>query len=484
MGAREPLAKSIRFPPTARNRPPRGHILLLDPRHVSAGAQSEEHAASLALQAEGHTVTSIVSCKEALAYARSGDIDLLMADTGLPDLAPGELLHRVHRLDPDLPVVIMTDSGDIESAVTCIRQGAFDYLPRPLRLSRVLTTVNNALEQRRLRGEVKVLRKQAGSRDSFGALIGRSEAMQTVYRRIAKIAPHGTTVLILGESGTGKEMVAREVHSRSPVSGGPFVAVNCGGVPRDLIESELFGHEKGAFTGAGDQRDGLFQAASGGTLFLDEIGAMPLPQQASLLRVLEKKEIRRVGGVRTLEVEVRLIAATNSDLDSAMEAGTFRQDLYYRLSRMIINLPPVRDRVEDIPVLCTHFLARCCEEHGRPLRRLSPQALDILCNRTWPGNVRELENVIEQAVLFSRSEVIKPGDLPFRREEDRRPEPLTLDDVAREHIKTVLARTAGNMLKAARILGIPRPTLYHRMRKLGLSVDPSRPTPVRRAPRA
>jgi DNA-binding NtrC family response regulator len=247
--------------------------------------------------------------------------------------------------------------------------------------------------------------------------------------------------------------------------------VNCGGVPGDLIESELFGHERGAFTGAAAAHDGLFHAAVGGTLFLDEIGAMPLPQQSSLLRALEKKEIRRVGGTRTFRVDVRVIAATNTDLDQAMEAGKFRQDLYYRLSRMIIHLPTLRERVEDIPVLCSHFVARYCASHGRSARRLSTQALDVLCNRVWAGNVRELENAIEQAVMFSQGDTIKPADLPFHKDESRRTEPQSLDDIMRDYIKSVLARTAGNKLKAARILGIPRPTLYHRMRKLGLKTD-------------
>jgi len=449
--------------------------LLLDPANEPPPGSNEANPIALALQAEGHTVASLAKGSDVVAAARKGEADLLLACSHPPDLRVADLLDRVHAVDPDFPVVILTNNGEIEAAMDCFRQGAFDYLPKPLRLSRLITTVGNALEQRRLRHEVTVLRKQAGSRDAFGQLIGRSEAMQSVYRRITKIAPHDTTVLILGESGTGKEMVAREVHKRSPMTAGPFIAVNCGGVPGELIESELFGYERGAFTGAGQQHDGLFHAASGGTLFLDEIGAMPLPQQSSLLRALEKKEVRRVGSVATSRVEVRVIAATNSDLDAAMEAGTFRQDLYYRLSRMIINLPPLRDRVEDIPLLSAHFLSRCREEHGRPPRRLSPQVLDILCNRSWPGNVRELENVMEQAVLFARSEVIKPSDLPFHHPQDRRPEPMTLDDVAREHIRAVLARTAGNMLKAARILGIPRPTLYHRMRKLGLKVEPLRP---------
>jgi DNA-binding NtrC family response regulator len=296
--------------------------------------------------------------------------------------------------------------------------------------------------------------------------------MQTVFRRIAKIAPHHSTVLILGESGTGKEVVAREIHRRSPMADGPFIAVNCGGVPGELIESELFGHERGAFTGATQTRDGLFVAAVGGALFLDEVGAMPIPQQASLLRSLERKEIRRVGGTQTIEVNVRVIAATNTDLEQAMEAGLFRQDLYYRLSNMIINLPSLRERVEDIPLLGAHFLSIYAREHGRPPRRFSPQALDLLCNRHWPGNIRELQNVVEQAVLFSRDEMIKPVDLPFNAGGHEEKKPQTLRDVEREHIRAVLARTAGNKLKAARILGIPRPTLYHRMRKLGLETDP------------
>jgi two-component system response regulator HydG len=311
-------------------------------------------------------------------------------------------------------------------------------------------------------------------------LIGRSEAMKTVFNRIAKIAPQNTTVLILGESGTGKEVVAKEIHQRSPVAAGPFIAVNCGGVSGELIESELYGHERGAFTGAAQAHDGLFHAAQGGTLFLDEIGAMPLAQQASLLRALEKKEIRRVGGTRTFQVDLRVIAATNNDLDQAMEAGLFRQDLFYRLSRMIIHLPSLRERVDDIPVLSSHFIRRYCKEHARPLRKLSYEALDILCNRTWRGNVRELENVIEQAVFFSRRELIKPTDLPIPRSETVRAQLKTLDEVMREHIASVLAHTAGNKRKAAAILGIARPTLYHRMKRLGLEGAPGDPGPRRR----
>ena len=455
-----------------------GRILLLGVPGEAGAADAVAPAAESALQSIGHQVTRLSTGKEALSLARKREVDLVVAESRLPDLDAADLLERVHQIDPEIPVIILTECGDIDTAIECIRRGAFDYIARPLNLGSVIEAVNSALD-RRMRPEPAVARPPSDSRDSFGMLIGRSEAMKTVFSRIAKIAPQSTTVLILGESGTGKEMVAKEIHQRSPVAGGPFIAVNCGGVTGELIESELYGHERGAFTGAAQAHNGLFHAAQRGTLFLDEIGAMPLAQQSSLLRALEKKEIRRVGGTRTFHVDVRVIAATNNDLDQSMEAGLFRPDLFYRLSRMIIHLPSLRERVEDVPLLCEHFIKRYCKEHSLPLRKLSYQALELLCNRTWRGNVRELENVIEQAVFFSRRELIKPTDLPIPRDESAHTELRTLDEVMRAHIVSVLAHTAGNKLKAARILDIPRPTLYHRMKRLGLEDTPQEPGPRR-----
>ena len=422
-----------------------------------------------ALALEGHEVLCAASSSEALARLAERPVDLVLTDLWMKPVGGLDLLREVHKQSPETLVIIMTGRADVDTAVASIKEGAFDYVTKPFDLRKLTLDVAKALERKRLEEDLEVLTQRLHGRSRLGSLIGRSPRMQEIFNAIERVAPTRSTVLLLGESGTGKELVAREIHQHSPRKPGPFIAVNCGSLPATLLEGELFGHEKGAFTGAERDKVGLFEAASGGTIFLDEIGTTTPQTQVGLLRVLQEHEVRRVGGTQTRKVDVRVIAATNVDLDRAMEEGTFRPDLYYRLSAVTLGLPPLRERPEDIPLLAEHLLRDICRRLGKPPRTLSPRLLEALSAHTWPGNVRELANVLEQAVIFSNRPVLRPHDVALAQAQPGRAEQTeTLEALERRHIQRVLHLTAGNKLRAARMLGIPRASLYRRIRRYGL----------------
>ncbi|HEY3176856.1 MAG TPA: sigma-54 dependent transcriptional regulator [Candidatus Polarisedimenticolia bacterium] len=422
------------------------------------------------LTSEGYVVETALSGEQAIRMAQEDPFDIVLSDLRMPSMDGLDLLKEFAEIDPELPVIILTGHGDIASAVDSIKQGAYDYLTKPLHVHKLVITVEKALERRQLRASIDLLQKQIHGRDRLGALIGTCPPMQQIFQKIDHVAPTNSTVLILGESGTGKEMVAKEIHRMSPRHDKPFVALSCSNLPQTLLESELFGHERGSFTGATACKPGLFEAAQGGTIFLDEIASTSIQTQAGLLRVLQEREVRRVGSNLSRKVDVRVVAATNLDLDRAMEEGAFRADLYYRLSSVVLMLPKLSGRVEDIPLLAAHFLQKACENLRKPPRRLSPRAMELLTGYSWPGNVRELENVIEHAVIFSPREVIRPKDLSRSVAGLLRDgHPDTLVELEKRHIGEILKRTSGNKVHAARILGIPRSSLYRKIKRFDLA---------------
>jgi DNA-binding NtrC family response regulator len=425
------------------------------------------------LRDEGYAVEEAGNGWEALEKARQQSFDLALVDLKMPGPEGMIVLDAIARTSPETLVVIITGYATVESAVQAMKLGAFDYLAKPFKLDQVRLVVRRATEQKRLRDENRRLRQEVESYHRFEQLIGRSRAMQEVFRAIEKAAPTPSTVLICGETGTGKELVARALHQRSDRAGSPFVALSCGALAESLLESELFGHVKGAFTGATADREGVFEAADRGTLFLDEIGDVPPPVQVRLLRALQEREIQRLGETRIRKVDVRLVAATHKDLEAEKAAGRFREDLYYRLHVMKVEIPPLRSRKEDIPLLVEHFLDKYSRELGKPVQGVSEAALELLAAHDWPGNVRELENAIERAViLLEPGQALGPEHLPLERA--RLPqapgEGATLKEIERQHIVRVLKQTEYHQGRAARILGIGRRTLYRKIREYGIEV--------------
>ncbi|HOC38556.1 MAG TPA: sigma-54 dependent transcriptional regulator [Thermodesulfobacteriota bacterium] len=420
------------------------------------------------LARHGFSVTTCIRGWEALEKAGQDVYDLVISDIRMPGMTGLDLLKSIRSLSPDTYVILMTAFGSVDSAVASMKQGAYDYITKPFKMDEFVILVRKALEEQKLRQEVKTLRAEVQHKYSFGNIIGKSQPMQEVYTLIKRVAFHKTTVLITGQSGTGKELVAKAIHYNSPRSDFPFVVVNCSAIPETLLESELFGHVQGAFTGAISSRKGLFEEAERGSVFLDEVGNIPPSIQVKLLRVLQEREIRRLGGAENIKVDVRLIAATNVDLYEEVRKGQFRDDLYYRLNVVHINLPSLRDRPEDIPLLIQHFLNKYSHEYGVGEKQLSKEALRILMDYEWPGNVRELENCIERAVTLGRHEIIKPEDLPSHLanaahesvQVPELPENLTLKELEIEYIRKILTKTGGNKVKAAAILGINRRTIY------------------------
>jgi DNA-binding NtrC family response regulator len=437
---------------------------------VDDDAAMREMVVSL-LEDQGIEAFSAASAGEAVERLGERDCDVVLSDIRMPGKTGIELLGQLRELRPNTPVVLMTAFGSIDSAVEAMHAGAFDYVTKPFQRDALLVTLERAFERRALEEENRRLRRAVDQTASFGDLIGASPAMREIFALVRKIADNRSSVLITGESGTGKEVVARTIHFSGSRAARPFVPINCTAIPEGLLESELFGHVRGAFTGAHVTKRGLFEQATGGTLFLDEIGDMGLGLQGKLLRVLQDREIRPVGGNTSIKVDVRIVAATNRDLRAEIEAGRFRRDLFYRLNVIPIDIPPLRERPEDIPILAESFLRKHCE--GRP-RRLSPAAMARLQRCTWEGNARELENVIERALALSDSSEIGPEDLPLpdgdapaaadpasllRDALERRLTLAQLDDL---YIDRVLEYTRGNKVQAARILGINRRTLYRR----------------------
>jgi DNA-binding NtrC family response regulator len=410
----------------------------------------------------------VASAREALESIQNTEYDVALLDIKMPGMDGMELQSRLREADPDLTVIIMTGYASVETAVQALKQGAYDYITKPIDPDELSHLVANALEHRRARREVVRLRENLKEATPGTELIGKAPAMKKVYELIEMVAPTEATVLITGESGTGKEVVARAIHMAGPRRFMPMVTIHCGALTETLLESELFGHEKGAFTGAQYRKKGKFEVADGGTVFLDEISDISLKTQTDLLRVLQEKEIVRVGGNQQIKVDFRCVAATNKNLEALVKAGTFRPDLYYRLHVFCIDLPPLRDRREDVPLLVAHFLNKFCLLTSRPVPQLSTEALQLLMAHDWPGNVRELENAVERALVVCRGPEIRPADFSFQFQTEGASTGRTLEDVERVHIERVLRETDNNLSRAARILDIDRTTLYNKLRRYGL----------------
>ena len=404
--------------------------------------------------------------------------DLILMDIRMIKVSGLEALAEIKAYNPAIPVIIMTAYSSVETAVEGLKKGAYDYLTKPLDFDELRLAMERAMDHSHLKEENRLLRETLGTHFDYRNIIGRSTAMVKLLETVAQVAPTEATVLITGESGTGKELIAGAIHFNSPRKAGPFVKINCAALTETLLESELFGHEKGAFTGAHRRREGRFLLADGGSLFLDEVSAMSLAMQVKLLRVLQEREITRVGGEEVIKVDVRVIAATNKDLIQEIEENRFREDLYYRVNVVALNVPRLREREEDIPLLTQHFLDMFAEKNQKKIKGLTPQAMDRLLKYEWPGNVRELMNAIERAVVLSRSEYLDQEDLPMVvKDEDSEglglstesnvPGDLPLDEVEKATILKTLEACGGNKSEAARRLGITRKTLHKKLKKYG-----------------
>jgi DNA-binding NtrC family response regulator len=445
-------------------------ILIADDDEVSCQLFAE------ALEAEGFHVDEVTSGGQALESLSDESHDLLVIDVRMPGMSGLEVTRRVHEKYPALPIIVMTAFGSIETAVEAIQEGAFDFISKPMNLAELKRIVSRALAQRSLQHHVDSKCNDGNDKPAeLGRIIGKSPAMLEVYKTIARVAPTKSTVLILGESGTGKELIARAIHEHSPRANRPFVAVDCGALTETLLESELFGHMRGSFTGAFADKKGVFEEAQGGTCFLDEIGGISPNLQARLLRVLQEHEVRRVGGKDWLPVDVRVVAATNRDLADAVSKGEFRQDLYYRLDVIAIQLPRLSERADDIPLLAQYFLKYYSQESGKPAPALSDKAMQLLCSYAWPGNIRELENAIEQAVALSYQPILTPEDLPREVREQKAArvsapaagngqfifcDTPSLEEVKKRYVLHILELTGGNVSATARILSVDRRSLY------------------------
>ena len=427
----------------------------------------------------GYQVTACADGLSALEEFRSVGHELVVTDIRMPGLDGLELLTRLRSISTETPVIVVTGHGTIETAVEAMKQGAFDFLTKPFPGDHLRLTLQRADEFRRLRKENRELRRAVEGRFSFENLVGSAPGMKELFEAMELVAPTPSLVLVLGETGTGKELVARALHFHSPRSKKPFITLNCGAIPANLMEAELFGHRKGAFTGADADRKGKFEAADGGTLFLDEIGEIPVELQPKLLRVLESGSVDRIGEDSPVQVDVRIVAATHRNLEGMVRDGTFRRDLFYRLSVVPLAIPPLRERRQDIPLLAAHFLGRMALRTGRPGLEFDPATLDLLESYQWPGNVRELENVIERMVVLSRGDRLKsdavpqdmrsnsvgsPGTRGFRLPEQG----LNLEALEIDLIRQALERENGNQTRAAKRLGLTRNTLLYRMQKFGL----------------
>lgn len=426
----------------------------------------------------GFVVTTCADGKVALDEFRENLHDLVVTDIRMPGLDGLELLERLRAISPETPVIVMTGHGTVDTAVQAMKDGAFDFLTKPFPTDKLHLTLERARKMARLQRENRELRRAVEHTFRFENLVGSSEAMRRLYELLELTAPTMSTALISGETGTGKELVARAIHYNSPRREAPFVTVNCGALPHSLVEAELFGHRKGAFTGADSNRPGKFEAADGGTLFLDEVGEIPVELQPKILRALQTGEIDRIGQDHPSRVDARIVAATNSDLEQAVSDGTFRRDLFYRLAVVQITVPPLRERRDDIPLLAQHFLTRFSKRNQRSSLRFPPEVFSLFDRYHWPGNVRELENVVERMVVLSRENLLSLGALPDRLlgYEGRGqalflipPEGINFEKVEQDLIRQALQRTKGNQTQAAQLLGLTRSRLVYRMQKFNLS---------------
>ena len=449
---------------------PKGRVLIVDDDPVVRDSLGRW------FESEEFEVGRCESATAALDELERRPYDVALLDIKMPGTDGMELQQRLHASEPELPVIIMTGYATVETAVRALKNGAFDYITKPFDPDELVHLVNRAIAQRAAKREIEGLRENLSEFDATHPLIGASGAMRRVGELIHTVAPTDATVLITGESGTGKEVVARAIHAASGRRLHPLVAIHCGALTESLLESELFGHEKGAFTGAHARKKGKFEVAEGGTVFLDEIADISLRTQTDLLRVLQEKEITRVGGTQAIPVDFRAIVATNKRLEKLVEAGTFRPDLYYRLNVFTIDLPPLRSRTEDIPLLLEHFLNRFAVSLNRPRQRVQTATLDLLMDYAWPGNVRELENAIERALLICRDPELPPEAFPFQMHPAAGLEAgRSLDDVEKQHIARILQETEWNLSRAARILDIDRTTLYSKIKRYGLRDGEDRP---------
>jgi DNA-binding NtrC family response regulator len=441
------------------------NILLVDPEE-----KTREDLSSFLIRM-GHSVTSVDSIWRAEQVLEREIYDLLICEEGLPDGKGLDLLRYAKAISPETEIIIISSDGTIEKAVEAIKEGALDYLPRPFHPQKIAFLIERVMENRKVVEENRELRKELDIPGRYDLVIGKSKAMQDLMNIIRRVAPTDSTVLIIGESGTGKELVARAIHRRSKRAKGPFKAINCGAIPEQLWESELFGHVRGAFTGAISTKRGIIEEADGGTLFLDEIAEIPPHIQVKLLRFLQERRIRRVGDTKEIEVDTRIIAATNRDLKEEIRAGRFREDLYYRLNVITIFVPPLRERPEDISFLALYFLYKYRKELSKDIWDISKDAMQMLLSYHWPGNVRELENVIQRAVILADGNIIMPKDLPqelalsgYLPSSSKSDRIKTLKEVEAEYISEVIRLCNGNMAKAAKLLGISRSSLYRKVK--------------------
>ncbi|MDY0267791.1 sigma-54-dependent transcriptional regulator [Trichloromonas sp.] len=447
--------------------------------------QPNREALSLLLQSANYQVAAAATGEEALGLLRQSTFEVVITDLFLPDLSGIDILKQVKSDAPPTSVIVITGQASAETAVQAMKEGALDYITKPFNFEELKIQIAKALEKSALVAENIYLRQQLRGKYKFDNIIGNSAAMQQVFARMERIVQTDSTILILGESGTGKELVAKAIHYNGPRKDKPFVAINCGAIPADLLESELFGHTRGAFTGAVADKPGKFELAHNGTLFLDEIGTMPAHLQMKLLRVLQDHVVERIGSDKKLKLNIRLISATNADLEEEVGKGQFREDLYYRLNVIPIHLPPLRERREDIPLLAHHFLRKYCREMNRPLMTVANEAMDRLRDYDWPGNVRELENIIERTVALTAGEHIEIRDLPANIARIDAPASLfdpgcpripaegldlgtTLETIERALIHQALERGQGIKARAAALLGLNRTTLVEKIKRLKL----------------
>jgi two-component system response regulator AtoC len=441
--------------------------------------ESMRHMLSLILKRESYEVQAVEKGSEALRLVESESFDFILSDVVMPEMDGLDLLQALKKKKVEATVIMMSAYGNLDTAVEAMKRGAYDYVSKPFRPDEILLTLRKAEERENLRQENLRLRQEVRRDYSFGNIVGKSPRMMQLFEAIKKISDYKASVLIIGESGTGKEMVARCIHYNSPRSNEPFVVVNCGAIPETLLESELFGHEKGAFTDAKKEKRGSFELAHQGTLFLDEVGELSLSAQVKLLRALQEGEVKRLGSERPLDVDVRIIAATIRDLSRAVAEGKFREDLFYRLNVLPLQLPPLRERKEDIPLLVDHFIHKYNEQHGLGTEGIAEDALAWLLEYSWPGNVRELENTIERAMILTQGKKIKADSLPSEILGDRPPwkrdlwaEEFSIKKASRileeELIRKALKRTKGNRSQAAKVLEISHPSLLSKIKEYGI----------------
>lgn len=430
-----------------------------------------------ALTKKGYQVDSATSAEMGISKVKQDAFSLIVLDVRLPGMSGIDAIKKFRGLDPLVPIIIMTAYGNRDLAIRAVQEGAYDFFTKPIKLDEFLIVLKRALEKRRLELEISQLEERIKKKYKYENIVGSSGVMQEVFTIVYKVAETDSSVIIYGESGTGKELIAQAIHAQSTRREGPFVKLNCVAIPEGLLESELFGHEKGSFTGAVAQKKGKFELANGGTIFLDEIGDMTLATQAKILRVLQEREFERVGGTKTVQVDVRIIAATNKDLQKAVEQKQFREDLYFRLNVVPVYLPPLRERKEDIPLLVEHFLEGVGERVKKHISGVTPDAIDMLVAYNWPGNVRELENCIERSAVVSNGDWITKDCLPLYIVTGEKTEPLSkssieeiLSSTEKKLILDALSQSGGVQAKAARHLGITERSLWHRIKKYNIKV--------------